>query len=88
MRVMVAWVGGEEKLVALDLPEGASVDEAVARALPNLAKKVRSGELVCAIFGRRVERDTALRDGDRVEVTRPLVVDAKTARRRRAATKR
>lgn len=88
MRVMVAWVDGDEKLVVLDLPEGASVDDAVAQALPALAEKVRSGDLVCAIFGRRVERDTALRDGDRVEVTRPLVVDAKTARRRRAATKR
>ena len=89
MRVEVAWVGdGNETLVALDLPEGANVDDAVARALPGVAEKVRSGELVCAIFGRRVARDTLLRDGDRVEVTRPLVVDAKTARRRRAAGKR
>lgn len=89
MRVEVAWVGdGNEALVALDLAEGASVDDAVALALPGLAKNVRSGKLVCAIFGRRVERDTVLRDGDRVEVTRPLVVDPKTARRRRAAGKR
>lgn len=89
IHVKVAWVGGgREALVALDLPEGASVDDAVARALPDLAENVRSGELVCAIFGRRVERDSRLRDGDRVEVTRPLVVDPKTARRRRAARER
>ena len=89
MRVEVAWAGdGREALVALDLPEGASVDDAVAKALPDLAEKVRSGELVCAIFGRRVERYATLGGGDRVEVTRPLVVDPKTARRRRAAGKR
>ena len=89
MRVEVAWAGdGREALVALDLPEDASVDDAVAKALPDLAEKVQSGELVCAIFGRRVERHTTLRGGDRVEVTRPLVVDPKTARRRRAAGKR
>jgi len=89
MQVEVAWVDGrDETLVALDLPEGTSVDDAVAQALPLLAERVRSGELVCAIFGRRVERDVRLRDGDRVEVTRPLVVNAKTARRLRAAAKR
>ncbi|HTL74952.1 MAG TPA: RnfH family protein [Casimicrobiaceae bacterium] len=89
MRVEVAWVGGaREVLVALDLAEGTSVDDAVAKALPELAWAVRSGELVCAIFGRRVERDAQLRDGDRLEVTRPLAVDPKTARRRRAARQR
>jgi hypothetical protein len=36
------------------------------------------------IFGRRVERDRILTDGDRVEIYRPLVADAKEARRRRA----
>lgn len=89
MRIDLAWVGGgEEVLVTVDVCEGASVDDAVAQALPALAGKVRSGDLVCAIFGRRVERDTRLRDGDRVEVTRPLVVDPRTARRRCAAGKR
>jgi putative ubiquitin-RnfH superfamily antitoxin RatB of RatAB toxin-antitoxin module len=37
-----------------------------------------------AIFGQRARADTPLRDGDRVELTRPLVADPKDARRRRA----
>jgi putative ubiquitin-RnfH superfamily antitoxin RatB of RatAB toxin-antitoxin module len=36
------------------------------------------------IFGRRVAPDQPLRDGDRVEIYRPLVLDPKEARRRRA----
>jgi putative ubiquitin-RnfH superfamily antitoxin RatB of RatAB toxin-antitoxin module len=37
-----------------------------------------------AIFGQRARADTPLRDGDRVELTRPLVADPKDARRQRA----
>ncbi len=36
------------------------------------------------IFSRRVEPDTPLRDGDRVELYRPLLLDPKEARRLRA----
>jgi uncharacterized protein len=36
------------------------------------------------IFGHRVAPEQVLRDGDRVEIYRPLVLDPKEARRRRA----
>jgi len=86
VRVQVAWVdASRQALVSLDLPEGASVDDAVAHAGLGLERDVQSGELVCAIFGRRVERSARLVEGDRVEITRPLVLDPETARRRRAA---
>ena len=35
------------------------------------------------IFGRRVDLGERLRDGDRVEIYRPLAMDPKEARRRR-----
>ena len=38
------------------------------------------------IFGQLAHPDTHLRDGDRVEIYRPLRVDPKEARRRRAAS--
>lgn len=89
MRVQVAWVDATtEALVTLDLPEGASIDDAVAQSRLRLEADVASGALVCAIFGRRVERSAPLREGDRVEITRPLVCDAKSARRQRAARSR
>ena len=36
------------------------------------------------IFGRRVAPAAGLRDGDRIELYRPLLIDPKEARRRRA----
>ncbi len=36
------------------------------------------------VFGRVVSSTTPLRDGDRVEIYRPLEIDPKEARRRRA----
>jgi putative ubiquitin-RnfH superfamily antitoxin RatB of RatAB toxin-antitoxin module len=36
------------------------------------------------IFSRRVTADDLLHDGDRVEIYRPLTLDPKDARRRRA----
>jgi len=47
-------------------------------------------EMPCgfAIFGVPVPPDTVLRPGDRVEVLRPLRVDPREARRRRAAPHR
>ena len=39
------------------------------------------------IFGKKKTPDTVLRDGDRVEIYRPLVADPMDARRRRVAKK-
>jgi putative ubiquitin-RnfH superfamily antitoxin RatB of RatAB toxin-antitoxin module len=39
----------------------------------------------CAVFGERVAATDYLRDGDRVELLRSLLIDPKDARRRRAA---
>jgi len=89
VRVQVAFAGvAEQALVTLDLPHGASVADAVAQSGLGLADDVNGGLLACAVFGRRVDHDTPLREGDRVEITRPLVCDAKTARQRRAARRR
>ena len=40
------------------------------------------------IFGKRVKDDTVLRDGDRIEIYRPLVADPKDARRKRVLQKK
>ncbi len=69
--------------VSLRLPAGATVREALAKAgrLDLVRGKV-------GIFGRVVSLDARLADGDRVEIYRPLAIDPKEARRRRAARKR
>ena len=86
MRVQVAFVvDAQQTLATLDLPQGSRVSDAVAQSGLGLVDDVNCGRLVCAIFGRRACHDTPLREGDRVEITRPLVCDPKTARHRRAA---
>jgi len=64
---------------------GTTVAEAIhqsgfARLLPD----VDLGRAVVGIFGRVVARDSAVHDGDRIEIYRPLVADPKQARRQRS----
>lgn len=70
----------------LRLASGATVAEAIAAV--DLASAV-PGAVVdpegLAIHGQAVPPGTMLRDGDRIEVLRPLEADPKLARRRRAA---
>lgn len=67
--------------IALDLPAGACVRDALSAA--GLAP-----DAACAVHGVRVAADAPLADGDRVEVLRPLLIDPKEARRRRVAARR
>ena len=71
--------------VELSLPKGSRVSDAIEQsdvraALPGIV--IRDDRL--GIFARRVPPDTVLVDGDRVEIYRPLKVDPKEARRKRA----
>lgn len=71
---------------ALELPTGATVEQAVQaagleRAVPGA---IVDADLL-AVFSRPVALTEVLRDGDRVEVLRPLQADPKQARRSRAA---
>ena len=89
MRVEVAYVAPRvEILIAVELDEGASVSDAIAasRILERLGNDAAT--LGYAVFGKRTSASAPLADGDRVELTRPLVCDPKAARRRRAARPR
>lgn len=86
MKVEVAYAGPEgEALDALDLPADATLADALARS--NLIARLclDADALDYAIHGQRAAATTPLREGDRVELTRPLRADPKAARRARAA---
>lgn len=76
--------------VSLVLPEGATVRDAVLRSevLERHPALQRDWERACSLYGRLVPPETPLADGDRVELTRPLIADPKAVRRRRARTPR
>ena len=71
--------------VVLELPSGVIASEAVARS--GFATQVPGFDptmLSYAIFGKTITATTVLRDGDRLELLRPLIADPKQARRDRA----
>lgn len=70
--------------VELTLPAGALLADAMSAGEVQAAAMTEGAEVAYAIHGQRVELSTELRDGDRIELLRPLQADPKEARRRRA----
>ena len=85
MNVTVVWATPEvHDIVFVALPPMATVADAV-RASGLVARHgLDPAGIGFAIHGRRARSDTPLADGDRVELTRPLVADPQSARMRRA----
>jgi len=71
---------GNFQAVTVELPAGATLRDALAAS----GFELDPGKQACGIFGKRAPLDQPLADGDRVEIYRPLEVDPKEARRRRA----
>jgi uncharacterized protein len=69
----------------LSLPQGAQVADALLLAAEDAQfSKIDLGRATLGIHGQVVQRDQLLRDGDRIEIYRPLAQDPKAARRKRA----
>lgn len=74
-----------QSLIALTLPAGATASEAIAAArVFETHAELDASRCGLGLFGRVVRGDHPLRDGDRVEVLRPLTHDPKSRRRQRA----
>lgn len=69
----------------VELPEGATVADALRASELEREFDLDASALAVGLWSRPVARQTPLRDGDRVELYRPLQVDPKESRRRRAA---
>jgi hypothetical protein len=85
--VTVAWCGPDAvHEVSVRVHVGVTVAEAIRASgigdrFPEAARAAHG----VGIFNRLCDPGTPVRDGDRIEIYRPLVADPKTARRRRAA---
>lgn len=87
VRVSVVYAMPARQFVReLELPAGATVADAIGGSDIVALAGIPAEDLAhIGIFGHPVDRDRILRDGDRVEIYRPLQVDPKEARRRRAS---
>lgn len=90
LKVEVVYARPEaEDAVSLNLPAGATVRDAVlASEMLERHPEISFSRQKFGIFGKRVGLDSPVADGDRVEIYRPLALDPKEARRRRARKRR
>ena len=72
------------RTVRLELPADATLRD----ALESCGFEVDLEKQDFGVFGKRARLDDPLAEGDRVEIYRPLAVDPKEARRRRAKRRR
>lgn len=72
--------------ISLQLDDGATVSNALqsSNVLQNLSQSDIE-TLEVGVWGKKVELNHLLKDGDRIELYRPLTVDPKVARRERFA---
>jgi putative ubiquitin-RnfH superfamily antitoxin RatB of RatAB toxin-antitoxin module len=89
LRVAVAWASSAAQgVVEVTVADGATVADAVAACDALARAGVDVASAAYAIHGQTARSTTPLANGDRVEITRPLVADAKAARRDRAKARR
>ncbi|HEX7915095.1 RnfH family protein [Rudaea sp.] len=85
IRVEVVYAELQRQIVRVaTLPPGATVGEAIRLSGIRDALPADFEPTSIGIFGRMVVPAALLSDGDRVELYRPLKIDPKQARRRRA----
>ena len=86
MRVELVYADpAREVLIGFDAQPGSTVHDCVERSgLFRLVPDLRDVRIGFAVFGRQVEATDPVSSGDRIEVLRPLEIDPKEARRRRA----
>ncbi|MDO4640569.1 MAG: RnfH family protein [Neisseria sp.] len=85
---VVYGTANKQHLQCLRVPSGTTARQAVLQS--GMTELFPQADLLNAplgIFGKAVKDDTVLRDKDRVEIYRPLLLDPKEARRLRAAQK-
>ena len=86
LRIEVVYArAAEQDVVAVELEQGASARDAVQKSdLLARHPEINLRPIKLGMFGRAVRPDTPVRQGDRIEILRPLAIDPKEARRLRA----
>lgn len=76
---------GRQELVALEVTAGSTLADAIAQSgVIEMFEGFELDTTKAGIFGLKASHDHVLREGDRVEIYRPLIADPKESRRQRA----
>jgi uncharacterized protein len=86
VEIEVAYAKPEEQvIVTVNVPLGATVGQALfLSGLLERFPEINRTEPIVGIFGATCKLDQTVKQGDRVEIYRPLIHDPKEARRQRA----
>jgi putative ubiquitin-RnfH superfamily antitoxin RatB of RatAB toxin-antitoxin module len=75
----------KQVLIELEVESGCTVGEAIEQSgIQQAFPELTVDAAAVGVFSRKVPLEHRLRDGDRVEIYRPLQADPKESRRRRA----
>ena len=85
MNVGVCYADSDRQLwLKMEVPDDSSVEDAIRRSgiLKQFPEIDLSTQKV-GIFGKLVKLNAPVKEGDRIEIYRPIIADPKTVRRRR-----
>jgi uncharacterized protein len=87
MNIGVAYAHQEEQVwLRLEVPEGSTVTEAIERSgLLQRFPEINLSRQKVGIFGKLAKPDALVKDGDRIEIYRPIIADPATVKRRTIA---
>ncbi len=78
----------QQTMIPLQVPAGTTLVQAIALSgIVQRHPEIDLAKQAVGVFGEVATLDRVLRDGERIEIYRPLLADPKLARRRRAASK-
>ena len=86
IHVKVAYISSSQnELISLELPVNSTAEQAVNKSkILQKCSEINYSNCALGIFGKVVDNKQILKDQDRVEILRPLIIDPKHARRKRA----
>ena len=84
MNIGVAYASPSQRVwLQVEVPDGCSLREAIeASGILDKFPELHLDDAAVGIFGKRSKLEARLRDGDRVEIYRPITVDPDTVERR------
>ena len=77
-----------QSILSLQVLAGTTAQEVIVQSgILQLHENMTLHKLTLGIFGKKINHDTVVQAGDRIEIYRPLLANPKEARRQRAAAK-
>jgi len=78
-----------QTMIPMTVPSGTTVMQAIEQSgMLKIWPEINLATMSIGVFSKKVTTETLVKDGDRIELYRPLRIDPKEARRARAAKSR